>query len=146
MQDAIVREITVKAPKEQVYKAMTDPAEITSWFPDAVEGNMTVGEQPFLIFTEQKHRTRILVEAAKPYSYFAFRWVPGSIGTTEDLHTVPNTLVEFTIEEVGSGTKVTVKESGFADMPAEVAQGSYDQNTGGWTYRMGRLEKVMNAA
>lgn len=146
MQDAIVREITVKAPKEQVYKAMTDPAEITSWFPDAVEGNMAVGEQPFLIFTEQKHRTRILVEAAKPYSYFAFRWVPGSIGTTEDLHTVPNTLVEFTIEEVGSGTKVTVKESGFADMPAEVAQGSYDQNTGGWEYMIGRLEKVMNAA
>lgn len=38
MQDAIIREITVKASQERVYQAITDPAEIIKWFPDAIEG------------------------------------------------------------------------------------------------------------
>ena len=145
MQDTIIREITVKATKERVYKAITDPKEITSWFPDAIEGGtLEVGQRPIFIFTNEGHKAQTYIEAAKPFEYFAYRWVPGSAGIIGDVLAVPNTLVEFYIEEMTSGTKVTVKESGFASLPAEVAQQSLNENSGGWEHMMNRLEKVMN--
>jgi uncharacterized protein YndB with AHSA1/START domain len=144
MQDTITREITVKAPKERVYKAITDPSEITKWFPDKIEGTLEVGQNPTFIFTEYNHKTTVHVEAAKPFEYFSYRWVPGSTGLVGDILNAPNTLVEFFIEEMEQGTKVTVKESGFAALPAEVAEKSFKDNSGGWGYMMERLEKLMN--
>ncbi len=145
MQDVITREITVKASKERVYKAITDPKEIVTWFPDVVEGGtLEVGQRPIFVFTNEKHRTQIFVEAARPFEYFAYRWVPGSTGIIGDVLEVPNTLVEFYIEALDSGTKVTLKESGFASLPAEIAQASFRDNSGGWEYMMDRLEKLVN--
>lgn len=145
MQDTITREITVKAGKEKVYSALTDPTQIIQWFPDVVEGGtLEAGQTPIFIFTEENHKSQIYVEAAKPYEYFAYRWVPGGAGIVGDVLAVPNTLVEFFIEEVDGGAKVTVKESGFASLPTEVAEESFKQNSGGWGYMMGRLEEFMN--
>ncbi|HKX72600.1 MAG TPA: SRPBCC family protein [Candidatus Saccharimonadales bacterium] len=145
MQDSLTREITVKAPKERVYNAIADADQITTWFPDAVEeGTLAVGERPFLRFGNFK--TRIYIEAARPFDYFAYRWVPGGIANTGDVLKVPNTLVEFFIEELAEGTKVTLKESGFASLPADVAQQSFDMVSGGWNEMMVRLEEKLNKA
>jgi uncharacterized protein YndB with AHSA1/START domain len=57
---------------------------------------------------------------------------------------VPNTLVEFFLEEMGTETKVIVKESGFASLPASVAEDSFKQNSGGWEYMIGRLQKLFD--
>jgi uncharacterized protein YndB with AHSA1/START domain len=145
MQDVITREITVKATKERVYRAITDPEQIITWFPSAVEaGTLDVGQRPVFIFAEQDHKTQLYVEAAKPFEYFSYRWVPGSVGILGDVLAVPNTLVEFFIEESGAGTKVTLKESGFASLPDDVAEESLKQNSGGWEHMLNRLENVMN--
>ena len=40
--------------------------------------------------------------------------------------------------------KVTVKESGFASLPPEVAEKCFNDNSGGWEYMMDRLEKLVN--
>ncbi|MBC7982018.1 SRPBCC domain-containing protein [Candidatus Parcubacteria bacterium] len=145
MQDIITKEIIVKAKKEKVYAAITDPAQVITWFPDIIEGGtLEAGQRPIFIFTEENHKSQIYVEAAKPFEYFAYRWVPGAHGMIGDVLTVPNTLVEFFIEDQEEGTKVTVKESGFASLPAEVAQTSFNQNSGGWTYMLGRLETLIN--
>jgi uncharacterized protein YndB with AHSA1/START domain len=145
MQDEIVREIIVKANKEKVYGALTDIGQLTKWFPDIVEeGTLEVGQQPVFIFSKWNHKTRIFVEAAKPFEYFSYRWVPGGVGTLEDVRTQENTLVEFFIEEVGGETKVTVKESGFSKLPAEIAQERFTQNSGGWQTVMASFEKYLN--
>lgn len=145
MQDVITREIVVKATKEKVYQAITDPEQIILWFPDAVEGGLIKeGQQPIFVFNEGNHKARVLIEKAVPNEYFSYRWVPGSIGSVEDVLSVPNTLVEFSIEELPEGTKITVTESGFASLPPEVAERSFNDNTGGWEYMMNRLEKLAN--
>lgn len=145
MKDVITREIVVRATQERVYRAITEPAQIVTWFPDAIEGGtLEVGERPIFIFGSENHRSQIYVEASTPYSYFAYRWVPGSGGIVGDVLAVPNTLVEFIIESLVDGTKVTVRESGFASLPVEVAQASFEDNTGGWEYMFGRLEQKMN--
>lgn len=146
MQDVITKEIVVKANKEKVYAAIADPAQIVKWFPDTVEnGTLEVGQRPVFVFTKQDHKAQIYVEAATPHEYFAYRWVPG--GTTlGDVLALPNTLVEFFIEESENGTKVTVKESGFSSLPAKIAEKSFSENSGGWEFMTNRLQKLMNQA
>lgn len=142
MQDLIKKEITVKADAERVYEAIANPKKIIKWFPDSVEGEFKQGERPLLTFGDLK--TRIYVEAAKPFSYFAYRWVPGGIEMLGDVLKADNTLVEFFIEETPEGTKVTLKESGFASLPTEHAQKALGMMQDGWTHMMGQLEKEVN--
>ena len=144
MQDSIVREITVKAPQERVYRTITDINEITKWFPEAVEGgSLEPGQEPTFIFREGHSRRRVIIVAADPFSYFSFRWAPGPEGLAErHVLELPNTLIEFLIESIPEGTKVTVKESGFASLPEEYADAMHNQNTGGWQYMADRLEKL----
>jgi uncharacterized protein YndB with AHSA1/START domain len=141
MQDIISREIIVKASKEKVYAALTDPQQLVAWFPEAIEeGTLEVGQQPLFIFNGGSHKSRIFVVDARPFEYFSYRWVPGAVGTTGDVLAASSTLVEFFVVEQADGTKVTVKESGFSTLPPDVAETSFKQNSGGWEFMMNRLE------
>jgi uncharacterized protein YndB with AHSA1/START domain len=145
MQDIITREIVIKASKERVYTAITDPKQIVNWFPDAIEGSLAVGERPILSFGEHG-KNQIYVEAAQPHDYFAYRWMPGGADSLGDTLTKPNTLVEFRLTENEGRTTVTMTESGFAALPSEMAERSFNQNSGGWDYMLGRLEKQFTGA
>ncbi len=146
IQDAISREITLKASQERVYHAITDLNEIVKWFPDSVEGGtLEVGQEPIFSFEGASHQRKVHIEAADPFGYFAYRWVPGPSGEgAQDVLGIPNTLVEFSIEEVAGGTRVTVKESGFASLPLSEAESSFKDNSGGWGFMVERLEKLLN--
>ncbi|MCB1756471.1 MAG: SRPBCC family protein [Gammaproteobacteria bacterium] len=137
MKDIIQREITIKASKERIYAAIADPEKVVLWFPQTLEGRYAVGEQPVFGFGEHG-KNRIYVVEAQPHSYFAYRWVPGASHFMGDVLSVPTTLVEFRIDELENGIcKVTLTESGFAELPAE----SFKQNSEGWDFMLGRLLK-----
>jgi uncharacterized protein YndB with AHSA1/START domain len=140
MQDKIEREIIIKATKQKVYEAIADPQQIIAWFPDAIEGSLDKGERPILNFGEHG-KNQIYIEATEPYTYFAFRWIPGSSNFEGDVLTKPNTLVEFRVEESEGISTLTLTESGFASLPSEVAEASFKQNSGGWEFMIGRLVK-----
>ncbi len=140
MQDKIEKIITIKATKEQVYEAIADPTKITSWFPDNIEGKLDKGEQPILSFGKQG-KTKILVIATKPYDYFAYRWVPGANHFTGDVRDTKTTLVEFKLTETNGVCTLTLTETGFSKLPTEIAKTSFQQNTSGWSFMLGRLEK-----
>ena len=145
MQATIERTITINAEQERVYQMIADPEQITQWFPSKVlEGTLEQGQTPVFEFTEQNHRARIYVEATKPHEYFAYSWVPGGDSSEVDPRTVPHTLVEFRLEKSEAGTKVTLRESGFSKLPEADAQVRFGQNSGGWEYMMGRLEKAFD--
>lgn len=141
MQDVIKREIIINANKENIFDAITNPDKVVLWFPNKVEGIFKVGEHPIFGFGEHG-KNQIYVEKSQPYEYFAFRWVPGSNHFIGDVLTVPNTLVEFRIEEIkDESCKVTMTESGFSKLPIKLAEESFMQNSGGWDYMLGRLVK-----
>jgi len=147
MQDVITRSITVKASKERVFKALTDPKEIVVWFPESVEGGtLEVGQEPIFSFNGGTHKRRVHIEAVNPYDYFAYRWIPNASGEgVGDVLGIPNTLVEFSIEEIGGSTTITMKESGFASLPIEDAETSFKGHIGGWDIQVDRLEKLLNS-
>jgi len=142
VQDKLDKEIVLRASQERVYAALTDPEKIVNWFPDAVEGKLEPGERPVFDFGEYgKHS--IFVVAADPYSYFAYRWIPGSVhvpvGFVGDVLQEPHTLVEFHLEPIPEGTKLRLVESGFSSLPADVMEQCFKDNTGGWEYMLDRL-------
>ena len=49
---------------------------------------------------------------------FAWHWHPAAIDPDVDYSKEPRTLVEFTLEDAPGGTKLTVVESGFDQVPA----------------------------
>lgn len=141
MQDKIQREITVNAPKERLYEAIANPELVVKWFPETLEGSYVVGSQPIFGFGAHG-KNQIYVEAANPYDYFAYRWVPGSNHFMGDVLSVPNTLVEFRIEEQSQTCcKLTLTETGFSKLPAELIEKCFAQNSNGWEFMLGRLSK-----
>lgn len=146
MQNVIKREIIIKSTKERIYDAIANPEQVVLWFPETLEGEYKVGEQPVFGFGEHG-RNQVYIVDAKPYKYFAYRWVPGASHFLGDVLSVQNTLVEFRIEEQGDNScKVTLTESGFAELPTEVMEAAFKQNSGGWDFMLGRLVKYFEAA
>lgn len=141
MQDIIKREISIAASKEKIFAAISDPEKVVRWFPETLEGKYAVGEQPIFGFGEHG-KSQILVVDSKPYHYFSYRWVPGANHFLGDLTKVKTTLVEFKIEEIQSNNcKVVLTESGFSNLPIEIMESSFKQNSGGWDFMLKRLEK-----
>lgn len=146
MQNVIKREIIIHATKERIYNAIANPEQVVLWFPETLEGSYEVGEQPVFGFGDHG-RNQVYIVDAKPYTYFAYRWVPGANQFLGDVLSVKTTLVEFRIEEQGEDScNVTLIESGFAELPREIMEDAFKQNSGGWDFMLGRLVKHFEAA
>jgi uncharacterized protein YndB with AHSA1/START domain len=143
MQDKIERKITINASKERVYTAITDSKQITEWFPDTIEGELKEGEQPILHFSGHG-KSQIYVVAMRPYDYFAYRWVPAASSFVGDVLSAESTLVEFNITESDGVSTVVLTESGFDKLPKERAEAAFKQDSAGWEYMLGRLDKVFS--
>lgn len=146
MQDVIKREIIIKATQKRIYEAIADPQQVVKWFPETLEGDYKVGKQPVFGFGSHG-RNQVYIVDAKPHEYFAYRWVPGANHFLGDVLSVPNTLVEFRIEEqTGNTCKVTLTESGFSTLPTELMEAALKQNSGGWDFMLARLIQYADAA
>lgn len=132
--DLIEREITIAAPVERVWALITEAEHIGRWFGDA---GATVDLRPggAMAFHWKEHGTALAeVVAIERPRRFAYRWVPVP-GVRNVAPTVGNsTLVEFTLEPDGDGTRLRVVESGFASL--EIAEDqqleAVEGNTRGW--------------
>ncbi|HMQ10505.1 MAG TPA: SRPBCC family protein [Oligoflexia bacterium] len=145
MKNEIKREIIINASQEKVYDAISNPKKITQWFPETLEGKFEVGEQPIFGFGEDG-KNQVYIESASPYSHFSYRWVPGANHFLGDVTKVANTLVTFRIESLGGDRcKVILTETGFSQLPNNVIEKSFKQNSGGWDFMLNRLEQFFDA-
>ena len=76
---------------------------------------------------------------------------PTVFGYTWHIYGLPDddprrTYVEFTLEPVSAGTRLTVVESGFAQLPDDVYHKAFDANAGGWAKELGELAAYLDAA
>ena len=55
----------------------------------------------------------------------------------------PSTLVEFALEEASGGTRLTVTESGFDQLPAARRDEAFNANAGGWEKQMGLVRNFV---
>ena len=72
---------------------------------------------------------------------FGFTW--GIYGLPEG--DPRRTYVEFTLESADEGTRLTVTESGFAQLPEDTYNKAYDGNAEGWAKELGELAAYLDA-
>ena len=141
--DAIVRTILLRAPRARVWRALTDAREFGTWFGVKVDGTFAFGARMRGAITHKgyEHLTwEITIERMEPERLFSWRWHPAAVEPGVDYGAEPTTLVEFTLEEVSEGTRLTMTESGFDDVPLARRAQAYRMNGEGWTWQMTSIE------
>lgn len=129
MQDIIERTIHIPAAIETVWEALTSADGISSWFGDEAEIDLRPGGEARFGWSEYGSSSHAVVVHVDRPARFSYRWTAGD---AERADVGPSTLVEFTMVERNDGTDVSVRESGFASLPAEIIEKSLKSNTAGW--------------
>lgn len=140
--DHIERAITIDAPVDRVWELITRPEHLGRWFGDAgAEIDLRPGGDMVLRWSDHG-TTRGRVERVEPMSLFSYRWAPFADPGGEAPAPGNSTLVEFTLEPDGDGTRLRVVESGFAALDAsdEQRRKNVEDNTGGWQAELAELD------
>jgi uncharacterized protein YndB with AHSA1/START domain len=85
----------------------------------------------------------IVVESVEPMHRLAFRWHPFAVEPGVDYSAEPMTLVEFTLQEVPGGTRLTIAESGFDRIPIARRAKAFAANEGGWEKQADLIRKYL---
>lgn len=142
----IEKSIELKAPISKVWDAITDHKKFGEWFRAIVESPFVVGEKSHCLcrYPGYEHlewdQTTVAME---PETYFAFRW-PHADPETGELYSAESiTLVEFKLEEIPEGTKLTIVESGFEVLPENRRDQAFRNNSGGWDEQLKNIREYL---
>jgi|SoiMethySBSTD1v2_1073268.scaffolds.fasta_scaffold586374_2 uncharacterized protein YndB with AHSA1/START domain len=141
--DAIQRTIVLRAPRPRVWRALTEAREFGSWFGVQVQGTFKPGARMRGNITHKGYEHvvwDITIDRMEPERLFSWRWHPAAVEPGVDYSPEPTTLVVFELEEVPEGTRLTVTESGFDDVPLARRAQAYRMNSDGWTWQMQSIE------
>ncbi len=136
----IERDIVIDAPVEVVWRTITEPDQISQWFADKVELEVTPGAHGYMGFGDQGGP--VVVEAVDPPTRFSFRW---NHATGEEPAAGNSLLVELTLAGEGDQTRLRVTESGLNQLawPTAEKQRYADEHNGGWGEFLDRLARLL---
>ncbi len=157
--DRIVKTVVLRASRERVWRAVSDSKEFGHWFGVAFEGPFRAGAlmkgrivptkvDPEVARMQEPYAGtafEITVERVEPMRLFSFRWHPFAVDPKVDYSGEPTTLVEFELEEVEGGTRLTITESGFDRVPLERRAKAFAANEQGWTAQARLVERYLAA-
>jgi len=141
--DRIEKRVELRAPRTKVWRAIADSQQFGQWFGCALEGPFVQGAaiRGRITHPGYEHLTfELFVERIEPERCFAYRWHPYAVDPATDYSQEPTTLVEFRLEEADVGTRLTISESGFDQIPAERRDEAFRMNDGGWTVQTTNIE------
>lgn len=144
--DRIEKKVLLRAPRNRVWRALSDSTEFGTWFgmkfdgpfapgaclravivPTTVDAEVAKAQKPY-----EGTPCEIFVEQMEPERLFSFRWHPYAVERGVDYSAEPTTLVAFELEEVADGILLTVTESGFDQIPLARRAKAFTANEGGW--------------
>jgi len=146
--DRIEKTVILRAPRARVWRAIANPDEFGAWFGVKLTGTFAPGAHVSgqLTVPGYEHLTvDVTVERVEPEHLFSYRWHPYAIDPAVDYASEPTTLVEFRLDEVADGTRLTVVESGFDQIPLARRAEAFRMNDGGWTEQLQNVERYVAA-
>jgi len=146
--DRIEKSIVLRAPRSRVWRAIASPEEFGTWFRVKLEGAFAPGAtiRGHITYPGYEHLTmEMQIERIEPERLLAYRWHPHAVEPGVDYSHEPTTLVEFRLEEVSGGTRLTVTESGFDEIPLARRDHAFRMNEGGWDEQMKNIERHVAA-
>lgn len=146
--DRIEKKVVLGAPRSRVWRALTNAEQFGTWFGVKLEGGFTVGSrvQGRITIPGYEHVTMdITIVRLDPERTFSWRWHPYAVEPGVDYSKEPTTLVEFHLEEVAGGTRLTVVESGFEQIPPARRAKAFEMNEGGWAAQLENIARHVSA-
>jgi uncharacterized protein YndB with AHSA1/START domain len=139
--DRIERTVEIKQPPDRVWAALTTAEGLAAWFGNEAVIDLRPGGSARMRWTGGE-TADMRVERVEEPRVFGFTWHIFGLPEGDPRRTY----VEFTLEPSGSGTRLTVVESGFAQLPEDAYRKAYDGNTEGWASELGELIAYLDAA
>jgi uncharacterized protein YndB with AHSA1/START domain len=155
--DKIEKTIILRAPRARVWRAIANAAEFGAWFGARFDGPFVAGAEsrgmivPTTVDPEvakmqkpyQGLPINVTVDRIEPEQLFSFRWHPYDVEPAANRSTEPQTLVTFRLDEVSTGVRLTITESGFDQLPATRREKAFAANEGGWEKQTHLIEKYL---
>ncbi|RSN46327.1 ATPase [Amycolatopsis sp. WAC 04197] len=139
--DRIERTVEIAHPPAKVWAALTTAEGLGTWFGNQASIDLRPGGDAEMKWDEG-HKAVMRVERVEEPEVFGFTW--NIYGLPED--DPRRTYVEFTLAPNGEGTRLTVVETGFSQLPEDVHQVAFEGNTKGWAAELGELIEYLDAA
>lgn len=155
--DRIEKQILLHAPRERIWRALSDSREFEKWFgirfdapfvPGAHMRGTIVGTtvDAQVAEAQRQHAAvpfEITIEEIEPERLFSFRWHPAAVDPGVDYSAEPATLIVFTLEDAPDGILLTVTESGFDQIPLARRAKAFSDNQQGWAIVVDLLAKYL---
>ncbi|MGZ5199448.1 MAG: SRPBCC family protein [Telluria sp.] len=147
--DRIERSIVINAPRERVWRALSNTEEFGTWFGvnlkgmtfapgQQARGNITHPGYEHIVFD-------VVVDRVEPQQLLSWRWHPYAVEPGVDYSAEEPTLVTFTLADApGNGTLLTVVESGFDKVPPQRRLEAFRMNTRGWEAQMQNIVRHLH--
>jgi uncharacterized protein YndB with AHSA1/START domain len=139
--DRIERTVELAHPPEKVWAALTTPEGLGTWFGnESATIDLRPGGAAQMRWTGG-FNVSMRVERVEEPAVFGFTWQITGLPDDDPRRTY----VEFTLESVSDGTRLTVVETGFAQLPDDVYAEEYKSHVGGWQSELGELADYLAA-
>jgi uncharacterized protein YndB with AHSA1/START domain len=138
--DRIERVVYLDRPPAEVWPALTTADGLRAWFSDEVTIDLRPGGAAQMTWHDS-HAPVMRVERIEPHRLLAFTWPIEGTGAEPP----PRTYVEFTLEPHEGGTRLTLVEYGFAQLPDETYGPTLDGHSEGWTRELNELVAYLSS-
>ncbi|GAA4958349.1 hypothetical protein GCM10023334_076030 [Nonomuraea thailandensis] len=139
--DRIERTVQIAAPPDKVWAALTTAEGLSAWFGDDAAIDLHPGGPARMRFANG-FTNHLRVERVEEPTVFGFTWQIYGLPDNDPRRTY----VEFTLEPIDAGTRLTVVETGFAQLPDGTHRTEYDAHIQGWTSELSELIDFLDAA
>jgi uncharacterized protein YndB with AHSA1/START domain len=145
--DKIEKQTVLKATPARVWRALSDAKEFGAWFGVQLDDDFAPGKPVRGTIQYQGKALAFLfhVEQMVPERLFSFRWHPYGIDPDYDYSREPMSLVELAIAPVPEGTRLTVTESGFSQIPEARRATAFEMNSRGWAAQLDNIARHVHA-
>ncbi|MGH8777128.1 MAG: SRPBCC domain-containing protein [Jiangellaceae bacterium] len=139
--DRIERTLELAHPPEAVWRALTTAGGLGGWFGTSADVDLRPGGKAHVRWDENTSAI-LWINVVEQPRRFAYTWGIEGLPDSDPRRTY----VEFTLEPTGTGTRLTVVESGFAQIPDALLERAYEGNVKGWEQELGELVTYLDAA
>jgi uncharacterized protein YndB with AHSA1/START domain len=138
--DRIARTLELAHPPQKVWSAITTAEGLGAWFGNQAEIDLRPGGAASMSWDDGATAPMRVARVEEP-AVFGFTWQIYGLPADDPRRTY----VEFTLEPVASGTRLTVVETGFSQLPDDAHDKAFGGNVNGWQRELDELVEYLDA-
>ena len=148
--NCVERSIVIQAPRDRVWRALSNAEHFGTWFGARLEGQTFAPGQrvrgQITICGHEDAWFDVVIERIEPQDLFSYRWHPYAVDPSVDYAQEEPTLVTFTLADApGNGTLLTVRETGFENVPPHRRLEAFRMNSTGWEAQLSHIARHASA-